>query len=106
MQCLWLTLCFSSHNLDSLDGEKSCFIAHILNIYWKLSNIVRTCLCNIILYTSWKKAMDRIPTGIAILKCDMAIYHNQKTLELLNIPENNTKADKLSKVFNLLLLNI
>ena len=94
---------FFSHSLDSLDGEKSCFIAHILNIYWKQSNIVRICLYNIILYASWKKAMDRLPTGIAILKCDMAIYHNQKAVELLNIPDN-TEADKLSEVFNLLLL--
>ena len=50
--------------------------------------------------------MDSTPSGIVILKCGTAMYHNQKAVELLNIPENITEADKLSKVFNLLLLKI
>ena len=44
------------------------------------------------LYDSWKKTMDKLPSGIAILKCDMAIYHNQKNSRIIEYPRGQHRS--------------
>ena len=43
--------------------------------------------------------MDMLPNGIAILRDHSAIYHNQKTSELLNIPCELEEKEKLERVY-------